>query len=92
MKLARNLCLTLLCTLPLAGCNTANLIEWVQDKPSVFHEPDYEYTRGIVKPFVWIVGFPVAFAVDVAFFPFQIVSGCYPYSDCYMRPEDGGDV
>ena len=35
---------------------------------------------------------PVAFAVDVAFFPFQIVSGCYPYHDSYMRPEDGGDV
>ena len=82
---AASLVLTL--ALPLTACGTANLARWGLDKPSVFTEPDNELGRGGLKPFVTIVGMPVAVGWDIATFPFQIIMQVYPYGDRFMRPD-----
>ena len=59
-----------------------------------YYEPDGEVSRGFLKPFVTVVGFPFAVAWDVVTFPFQIIFGVYPYGDDFMDPETGatGDL
>ncbi len=87
MQRLAKLAVLALATFPLASCSTFNLVHWAQDEPSVYAEPQGEFSRGIVKPFVTVVGFPVAVVWDIVTFPFQIIGGVYPYSDSVMTPE-----
>jgi len=75
-----------LALLSLASCSTTNLVKWGQDKPSVYREPHGEVAQASVKPFLVIVGFPLAVAWDVATFPFQVVGGVHPYGKL-MAPD-----
>ena len=42
------------------SCSTANLIRWGGDQTSIYSEPTGGFSRGILKPLVTVVGFPVA--------------------------------
>lgn len=77
----------LACALPLTGCSTTNLARWGFDSESVYKEPDGPVSAGFVKPAATFVGLPVAFAWDVATFPFQVIFGVYPYGDRFMQPD-----
>ena len=68
------------------SCSTANLIRWGGDQTSIYSEPTGGFSRGILKPLVTVVGFPVALVWDVVTFPFQIIFGTYPYGDNFMAP------
>lgn len=95
MKRLPKLLFAVICCLPMTlttSCATTNLINWGLDKPSVFHEPDDEFSRGMLKPVVTFVGVPVAAAWDVVTFPFQIIFGTPPYSTRYMTPEKVSDI
>ena len=76
----------------LTGCMTSNLIHWIQDEPSIYHEPRGEVSRGTIKPLFTVIGFPIAVAWDIATFPFQILGGAHPYGDRVMTPEKGADL
>ena len=91
-SLLRRLSLLLLLVLPLAACGTTNLVRWGTDHDSIYAEPDSEFERGMLKPFVTIVGLPVAFAWDVVTFPFQITFQVYPYGGRFMQPDEVDDV
>ncbi len=92
MKSFRNVSLALLCLLPFTACSTFNHVRWAMDDTSVYNEPEGGFSRGVVKPLWTIVGFPVAVAWDVVTFPFQIISGVYPYSDSVMAPDEDIDI
>ena len=92
MKGIRNVCLALLCTMPLAGCSTTHLVRWAMDEPSVYHEPEGDVSRGVLKGFVTFVGFPIAVVWDIGTFPFQLIGGAYPYGDSTMQPGDDTDL
>ena len=92
MKSLRNLCLALLCLVPLSACATANHIRWAQDETSVYAESKYEFSRGVIKPAWTVLWFPFAVVWDVVTFPFQIIGGTYPYGDTIMNPDEGLDI
>ena len=92
MKSLRNACLVLLCALPAAACSTTNLVRWASDEPSIYHEPDSDFSRGILKGFVTFVGFPIALAWDIGTFPFQLISGAWPYGESVMAPTSDIDL
>jgi len=89
----RKLLLLALLLFPLCSCSTANLVYWGFDEESIYYEPEGEYSRGLLKPFVTVVGLPVAFVWDVAFFPFQLFMDVYPYGERrFMAPGSGIDI
>ncbi len=87
MKPLTKVCLALLFSLPMVSCSTVNLVRWGTDESSVYYEPTGEFSRGMLKPFVTVIGFPVTLAWDVGTFPFQLLFGVYPYGDSFMDPE-----
>ena len=92
MKILKRTCLALLFALPLTSCGTTHLVRWANDEPSIYWEPTGDYSRGILKPFVTVVGFPVTLVWDVATFPFQAIMGTYPYGDKFMQPDHDIDI
>ena len=92
MKTLTRTCLALLFALPLTSCGTTHLVRWGADKPSIYWEPTGEYSRGMLKPFVTVVGFPVTVAWDVATFPLQVIFGAYPFGDKFMQPDSDIDI
>lgn len=88
MKIFAKTFLALLCVLPLASCSTTHLVRWGMDEPSIYFEPTGEYSRGMLKPFVTVVAFPVTVAWDVVTFPFQALFGTFPYGSRFMQPGD----
>ncbi len=89
----RKLLLLALLLIPLCSCSTANLIKWGSDEENIFYEPTHEYSRSLLKPFVTVVGLPVAVVWDIAFFPFQLLMDVYPYGERrFMAPESGIDI
>ena len=60
MKPLRGALLAAVCCLPFTSCATTNLLDWGQDKPSVYNEPTDDVSRAILKPLVTVVGIPVA--------------------------------
>lgn len=94
MKRSRKALLAVAClaTLSFTSCATSNLIRWGLDRPSVYHEPDSELSRGILKPTVTFLGVPVAVVWDVVTLPFQAIFGVYPYGDTFMEPSKVDDI
>jgi hypothetical protein len=90
----RTIALAVVCagTLTFASCSTTHLVRWGMDKDSMYTESDSSFVRGILKPFITIVGFPVALAWDIGTFPFQTIFGVYPYGDRYMQPDEVNDI
>ena len=86
----RKILLLAVCLLPLNSCMTSHLVNWAQDKDSLYAEPDPGYAKGIVKPFFTFIGFPILFTLDVATLPIQMFMGVYPYGDAFMTPEEVG--
>jgi len=50
MKSLRNACLVLLCALPTVACSTTNLVRWASDEPSIYHEPDSDFSSLPIAP------------------------------------------
>ncbi|MHC5063808.1 MAG: hypothetical protein ACYTG5_07525 [Planctomycetota bacterium] len=89
----RKLLLLTLLLFPLCSCSTANLVYWGMEEESIYCETTDEYSRSLLKPFVTVVGFPVALAWDIAFFPFQLLMDVYPYGERrFMNPDSGLDI
>ncbi len=87
MKPLTSVGLALLFSLPMVSCSTVNLVRWGTDESSVYYEPSGGFSRSILKPFVTVVGFPVALVWDIGTFPFQALFGVYPYGGNFMDPD-----
>lgn len=72
------LCLALAGVLP--GCATSHLLEWSNERPSTFGQPQ-EQKSIYVRAGGTVIAFPVTVVWDTATFPFQWIWGVYPYGE-----------
>jgi hypothetical protein len=72
-------CAVALAPLTLESCATSHLLRWARDEPAIYYQPPDPEVRAFVQPGGTVVALPVAFAWDVATFPFQWIWGVYPF-------------
>ena len=72
------LALAALCVTP--SCATDHLLEWANDRPSTYDQPDTQRST-YVRAGGTVLAFPFTVIWDVITFPFQLAFGVHPYGE-----------